>query len=60
MGDIKIINKKEEVFKPLEELVKEGWIDTLQNFSHFKRYKKGNERILYDSKRQIIYHSYSV
>jgi len=46
--------------KPIEELLNEGWKDTLQSFAGFRIYKKDNERMLYDSKEQRIYDIFSL
>lgn len=54
MENTRTSNKQEKVVKPIEELLKEGWRDTFQHFSHFKIYKTGNERILYNTKNQTI------
>jgi hypothetical protein len=51
-------NTKEKQTKSIGELTKEGWEDTLTHFAHIKIYKKGNDKILYDTKTQTIEYRY--
>jgi len=51
-------NIKEKQTKSIAELTKEGWEDTLTHFAHIKIYKKGDDKILYDTKTQTIEYRY--
>jgi|WetSurMetagenome_2_1015567.scaffolds.fasta_scaffold224646_2 hypothetical protein len=58
LDNINNTNTKEKQTKSIAELTKEGWEDTLTHFAHIRIYKKGNDKILYDTKTQTIEYRY--